>query len=261
MPSPQRDLDVEQAVTFWTRLGADPDVARRAAEAGMQPEPVRLETVTGHGPTYVVTRSEIHADGTVRRSTACETRAHRTPAPGPVRQRRARSNLSAGRPRARRRTNSAPAASSGDPDPGEPEPPGDPGRRFHLTVLGKPVPLQRHRTGRGRSYLPARSRAYRELIQAEWLAAGRPTLDELPFALSVRFYGMRANADLDNGLKAVLDALGGLAFTDDRQLVCVAGAHKLPVDEHGPRAEIDLWAAAGSPRAATPTREGSTSHG
>jgi crossover junction endodeoxyribonuclease RusA len=133
--------------------------------------------------------------------------------------------------------------------------------RISLVVPGKPVPLQRHRIGRGRSYLPARSRAYRELVQAEWMTAGRPSLGELPCTLSIRFYGARANADLSNLVKAVEDALNGLAYLDDSQIRCYSGCHALPIDERGPRAEIDLWAAAGTPRAATPTPEGSTSDG
>lgn len=115
--------------------------------------------------------------------------------------------------------------------------------RVKLVIVGTPVPLQRSRTSRGRHYLPARSRAYRELIQAEWLAAGRPSLDGAPFTLSARFYGARANADLDNLVKACLDSLGGLAFTDDRQLVCLSGCHKLAVNADGPRTELDLWSA------------------
>jgi Holliday junction resolvase RusA-like endonuclease len=115
--------------------------------------------------------------------------------------------------------------------------------RLQLRVKGRPVPLQRSRTRSGRHYLPARSRAYRELVQAEWLAAGRPSLGAAPFSLAARFYGARANADLDNLLKAILDALNTLAYDDDSQCVCIAGAHRLPADEHGPRAEIDLWSA------------------
>ncbi|MGA9315925.1 MAG: RusA family crossover junction endodeoxyribonuclease [Solirubrobacteraceae bacterium] len=112
-----------------------------------------------------------------------------------------------------------------------------------LVIRGRPVPLQRSRTSSGRHYLPARSKTYRLLVQAEWMAAGRPSLGDAPFAMSARFYGARANADLDNLVKAILDALNGLAFADDRQLTCLSGCHKLPVDDRGPRAEIDLWAA------------------
>lgn len=59
----------------------------------------------------------------------------------------------------------------------------------------------------------------------------------------MRFYGARANADLDNLVKAILDALNGLAFDDDRQAACFAGVHRLPADDRGARAEIELWPA------------------
>lgn len=112
-----------------------------------------------------------------------------------------------------------------------------------FTIPGKPVPLARHRHGRNGSYLPKRSRDYRELVEGCWLAAGRPTLGDSPFTLSARFYGLRANADLDNAVKGLLDALNGLAFTDDRQLVCMSGVQRLPLDDRGARCELELWRA------------------
>lgn len=108
-----------------------------------------------------------------------------------------------------------------------------------LVIVGKPVPLQRSRTSSGRHYLPARSRAYRSLIQTTWLAAGRPTLGDRPFTASLRFIGARANADVSNLAKAVEDALNGLAYRDDRQVVRL-DAVKLPADAHGPRCEVEL---------------------
>jgi crossover junction endodeoxyribonuclease RusA len=116
--------------------------------------------------------------------------------------------------------------------------------RVTLLIPGRPTPLQRSRTRSGKHYLPTRSRAYRETAQAEWMAAGRPCLGDAPFAASMRFYGARANADLDNLVKAILDALNELAFADDRQLVCLSGCHKLPADsDDGPRAVVELWSA------------------
>lgn len=112
-----------------------------------------------------------------------------------------------------------------------------------LLIPGRPVPLQRSRTSSGRHYLPARSKTYRLLVQAEWMAAGRPSLGAEPFSASLRFYGARATADLDNLVKAILDALNTLAFVDDSQLVCLSGVHKLPADARGTRAEVDLWLA------------------
>lgn len=116
--------------------------------------------------------------------------------------------------------------------------------RLGLIVSGRPVPLQRSRTRQGRHYLPAASRQYRQVIEAEWMAAGRPSLGDRRFSLSARFYGANQQADIDNLVKAVLDALGGLAFTNDHNCVCIAGAHKLPADAGGARAEIDIWATA-----------------
>jgi Holliday junction resolvase RusA-like endonuclease len=116
----------------------------------------------------------------------------------------------------------------------------------HLVIEGVPVPLQRSRTRSGRHYLPGRSRVYRDLVQTTWMAAGRPSLGDAEFTLSARFYGARANADLDNLVKAILDALNELAFADDSQLVCLSGCHKLAVDAGGPRAVIDLWTVAPS---------------
>jgi crossover junction endodeoxyribonuclease RusA len=112
-----------------------------------------------------------------------------------------------------------------------------------LTIAGKPVPLQRSRTSSGRHYLPKRSKTYRETVQAEWMAAGRPALGDVPFAASMRFYGARVTADLDNLVKAILDALNELAFADDKQLTCLSGCHKLPVDADGARAVVELWPA------------------
>lgn len=118
------------------------------------------------------------------------------------------------------------------------------GAVLKVTIPGRPVPLQRSRTRAGRHYLPKRSRVYREMVQAEWLAAGRPSLGDAPFTLSARFYGANPRSDLDNLVKAILDALNTLAFADDSQLVCLSGCHKLPRDDRGARAEIDLWGAA-----------------
>jgi crossover junction endodeoxyribonuclease RusA len=108
-----------------------------------------------------------------------------------------------------------------------------------ITVPGRPVPLGRHRHGSHGNYLPSRSRIYRETIQAEWMLAGRPTLTDQPFAATMRFVGLRANADIDNAAKAILDALNNLAYLDDRQCTALH-VEKRPTDKDGPRAEIQL---------------------
>jgi Holliday junction resolvase RusA-like endonuclease len=136
---------------------------------------------------------------------------------------------------------------------------------MQITVPGDPVPLARARVGNGRHYLPARSVEYRERVQTAWMQAGRPNLGDVPLTVSARFYiarlpshyGTGRNADtlrpiaaaalppgdIDNYAKALLDALSTLAFTDDRQVVCLAGIHKTWAPQDQARTVIDLWAA------------------
>lgn len=114
-----------------------------------------------------------------------------------------------------------------------------------LRVACEPVPLAHSRSSLASGhYAPARSRAWRELVRDEWLAAGGHSLGVVDFAISARFYGASAWASLGDLVEAAVVALDGLAFADGRRLVCVAGAHKLPADARGARTELDLWAAA-----------------
>lgn len=91
-------------------------------------------------------------------------------------------------------------------------------------------------TRAGRVYTPASTRAYGELVAAAWMDAGRRRLpDGAPFALYAEFVFARPKShyrtkarllrpdaavlpreDTDNLCKAILDALQGLAFADDR---------------------------------------------
>jgi Holliday junction resolvase RusA-like endonuclease len=112
-----------------------------------------------------------------------------------------------------------------------------------LLVPGEPLPLERARVGKGRHYLPARSREYRERVQAAWMIAGRPCLGDVPLTCSARFYIGGREGDLDNYVKALNDCLSGFAYTDDRQIVCLSGCHRLRADAQGPRTELDLWGA------------------
>ena len=135
-----------------------------------------------------------------------------------------------------------------------------------LTVPGAPIPLERARIGKGgRHYLPAKSDEYRQRVQAAWMQSGRPDLGDIRLTVSARFYlarpashyGTGRNAhtikaryldaiplgDIDNYAKATLDALNALAYTDDRQIVCLSGVHKTWAPQDQARTVIDLWAA------------------
>jgi Endodeoxyribonuclease RusA len=50
--------------------------------------------------------------------------------------------------------------------------------------------------------------------------------------------------DVDNYLKGLLDALQGLAFNNDRQIVCLSGVNKhWATGYNPPHTAIDLWPA------------------
>lgn len=119
--------------------------------------------------------------------------------------------------------------------------------RVGFTVAGDPVPLARyrHRRGGGKPYLPARSGEYRKRVQAAWQAAGRPQLGDAPLAMTLVFNfarpashrkkngGLRQGAptyppraDVSNLVKGVEDALQGLMFVDDAQIVGVVASKR-----------------------------------
>jgi Holliday junction resolvase RusA-like endonuclease len=87
---------------------------------------------------------------------------------------------------------------------------------------GQPVPQDRPRVARtGHVYYGPRSTAHKASLARQMKAAwtGAPLAG--PLRVSVAFAGMRANADLDNGLKMVLDALqdAGVIAGDDISVV------------------------------------------
>lgn len=60
-----------------------------------------------------------------------------------------------------------------------------------------------------------------------------------PVKLSVWFSGGRANADIDNLLKSVLDAIQGVIIVDDKQVQMVE-ARKEPTDGEPPSTHIQI---------------------
>lgn len=88
-------------------------------------------------------------------------------------------------------------------------------------VFGPPQPKQRARRGaRGRWYTPAETRRYEAAVRAiasvnlaHWRRDGT-------YRLRVSaFFGDRRRRDLDNVVKAVGDALNGVGYEDDSQVV------------------------------------------
>jgi crossover junction endodeoxyribonuclease RusA len=120
--------------------------------------------------------------------------------------------------------------------------------RLQLTVTGPPVPWKRARSNGKRRYTDPAMAEYQERVRAAWMVEGRPELAGY-LALSATFvierpkshYGTGRNAgvlrptapeypgvpDLDNYVKNVGDALNGLAWGDDAQIVCLVGVQKV----------------------------------
>ena len=110
-----------------------------------------------------------------------------------------------------------------------------------FNVEGDPVGKQRPRFSRGRTYTPKKSVDYENLIASQALSAMCPSLPletpvavyiyanhAIPASYSKKRYNdclsrlERPNKpDLDNTVKAVLDALNGIVYKDDVQVVSI----------------------------------------
>lgn len=88
-----------------------------------------------------------------------------------------------------------------------------------FTVPGRCVPCPRPRTVRGgRAYYPKRYTDWLNSAKVEAYRACGRMLWEGPVSVVAAFYGTRPNADIDNLLKSVLDAIQGVVIVDDKQV-------------------------------------------
>lgn len=94
-------------------------------------------------------------------------------------------------------------------------------RSCFIRVSGDPVPKGRPRLGRnGNVYTPARTAEYERAIGWEWRKAQHPKLDGALW-VEIEVGEGKYPADLDNYVKAALDALNGIAWDDDRQVTSI----------------------------------------
>jgi Holliday junction resolvase RusA-like endonuclease len=107
-----------------------------------------------------------------------------------------------------------------------------------FTVEGVPRPKARARRGAGgRWYTPQVTKAYEEAVGWAARAAGvhEPCEDAVRLEI-VLWMPDRRRRDLDNCAKSICDALNGIAYEDDSQIVeLIIRRH---VDRDRPRAEI-----------------------
>lgn len=88
-------------------------------------------------------------------------------------------------------------------------------------VPGEPVPKQRARTVKGRTYTPERTREAEDAVLVAWMKAGvrHTPLKSDRYGVHLTFFRKTKRAcDIDNLAKTVLDALNGVAWVDDSQV-------------------------------------------
>lgn len=116
------------------------------------------------------------------------------------------------------------------------------GREFLLTIPGDPVAKARPRVYQGRAVTPKRTQLAEERIFAEFR---RKYPDAVPIGGMVEvvlgfWMGRRGKPDWDNLAKLACDALNGLAYRDDAQIVRCA-VNKFMPDRRVPGARPGSW--------------------
>lgn len=113
-----------------------------------------------------------------------------------------------------------------------------------FTVPGPPVPKERARVIRRRSYTPDKTKAFEASVAAYARIAMREACVEMvgkktPVALSLEFYMPdRRRRDIDNMAKAVMDGLNGVLYHDDYQVVRLECFKS--VDKDDPRTVVTM---------------------
>lgn len=111
------------------------------------------------------------------------------------------------------------------------------------SVVGPPVPKARPRTvrdpatGESRTFTPKRTKVYEEIIAGSYI--GQKWYGGLVSLRVVVREGRGHPADLDNYIKIVSDALNGVAFEDDKQVVHIEAY--IERDVANPRLDIAVY--------------------
>jgi crossover junction endodeoxyribonuclease RusA len=94
--------------------------------------------------------------------------------------------------------------------------------KVDLTLPEPPSSNRYWRVARGRPYLSADAKAYKLEVRAIAIRAGirgLPFPQGQPVRVTLRWYRSRRAGDLDNRAKVALDALNGVLWLDDKQVI------------------------------------------
>lgn len=114
------------------------------------------------------------------------------------------------------------------------------GWQVQFMVPGEPVAKGRPRVGRNGAYTPSRTLVAEEHVGWCFRAArGQRAPQDSLIRVDVEFVvGTRRRVDIDNLAKTVLDALNGLAFGDDSQVVELHAVKRLAAPGEKPHTMI-----------------------
>lgn len=114
---------------------------------------------------------------------------------------------------------------------------------LEFAVPGQPVPWQRVMRGKGRAWVPERTKSYKLDVATEAscaIAKLRRNEHWNPEALYrvevIAYFADARKRDGDNVLKSVLDALNGVVWRDDSQAMRLTVEKR--IDKANPRAEV-----------------------
>jgi len=110
-----------------------------------------------------------------------------------------------------------------------------------IFVEGTPYAKQSFRfKHNGKNYISAGVRAWQDTISAITLSEYRGKVLEIPLGVQLDFF-YRWDADVDNFSKCVLDALQGIVFKNDRQIVALMITKRKGTEKIGVRIRIHDW--------------------
>lgn len=115
---------------------------------------------------------------------------------------------------------------------------------LHFSVPGMPVPKGRPRLGKhGNVYTPKRTTTFETAVRVHALKARVlaqwPLSASLEYAVSILvFIKSRRRKDVDNVSKAILDAMNGVVYADDSQVVEIHVYRAR--DDLSPRVEVSV---------------------